>query len=164
LSLAARSPFRQPASNTLTSSVSDATCASVENTPEDYYLKSLRNGTAELLRKPVSVTGNLNLDVVLSSKGGLLEGTVVNAGGQHLPAARILLAPIEDVARVDVYRMATADAAGRFSIRDVTPVEYQAFAFAATAEQLGLYPDYVAFLPGDVQSAFPSSLASLLML
>jgi hypothetical protein len=97
---------------------------SVSALPDDVYVKTAWLGSTDILGKSFTIAGPKmdDFEIVLSTRGGRIEGTAV-------PNATILLAPEAQLERIDLFRVATADAAGRFSLRGIAPGAYTLFAF-----------------------------------
>jgi hypothetical protein len=75
-----------------------------------------------------SVTGQL--DVLMSSNGGEVEGVVLNADDQPAKAAAVELVPDEpNRARSRLYRQASTDQYGRSLIKGVAPGGDKLFAW-----------------------------------
>ena len=91
------------------------------------YIQSIRLGNRDIS------SGELRLDspsaealeIVIATNAGLLQGGVANA-----PNVTVVLVPNPPLRpRVDLYKTATTDAAGKFLITDVAPGNYKAFAW-----------------------------------
>jgi beta-lactamase regulating signal transducer with metallopeptidase domain len=96
------------------------------------YVKSIRLGGIDLL------SGSLRLekapegeiDVVLGTTPGTLEGRVLNEKGE--PAANVTVALVPDFPRrqrIDTYKNISTDASGRFRLQSITPGDYKVFAW-----------------------------------
>jgi 5-hydroxyisourate hydrolase-like protein (transthyretin family) len=97
---------------------------SVSGLEPDMYLKDARFETADLRYQmlPVASAAMGPIEIVIGTKGGRLNGSVPRAG------AIVALIPTERH-RTDLYKSATADAQGRFSLRGIPPGEYKVFAW-----------------------------------
>jgi hypothetical protein len=70
------------------------------------------------------------LEIVIGSNAGKIEGSVVNARQQALVNRTVVLVPdLRLRQRIDLYKIATTDTAGRFRMQSVTPGEYKLFAW-----------------------------------
>jgi hypothetical protein len=99
---------------------------------EDFYLQSIRLGAQDVLTNGLRVEGPVQgeLDIVLGTRGGIIEGTVLDA--RQEPPANIMVVAVPDAARrgrSDVYKTSTTDAAGRFELRGLAPGSYDVFAW-----------------------------------
>jgi hypothetical protein len=90
--------------------------------PSGYYIKEARLGGADVLNQLALFSRPGNLEIVLSSKAGQLKG-VAKAGAQ------VVLIPEQFRSRDELYRTATADSSGRFTISNVVPGDYKLFAW-----------------------------------
>jgi len=73
-------------------------------------------------------TDSRTLDVVLRSGTGNVEGNAVNSQGQPAAGARVVLIP-ERRDRTELFRPATADPNGRFTIPNIAPGDYKLVAW-----------------------------------
>ena len=104
---------------------------SVSRLPADYYVKEARLGQQDILGQTIELNGPVSgtLDLLISNRSGLIAGTVVDARQQ--PAAYIepVLIPETQRDRFDLYKRATADENGRFTILRIPPGSYRLFAW-----------------------------------
>src|SRR6266850_1326580 len=98
--------------------------------PTDYIKQALYDGS-DVLNGPLLVTssGPGTLTIVLSSKGGQITGTVVDA--KRLPARGVqaVLVPDEHRDRAELYKTAMTDDAGRITLTGIAPGNYKLFAW-----------------------------------
>jgi hypothetical protein len=91
----------------------------------DYYLKSVLLSGTDVAEPGFTVDGPVALDVVLSAKGGSIEGTVVDGNGNGVPDATVVSMPASGkLGRADAYETDKADASGHFLLRGVVPGSY----------------------------------------
>jgi hypothetical protein len=113
---------------------------SVTRLPADYYVKEARLGQQDILGQTIELNGPVSgtLDLLISNRSGLIEGTVVDA--RQVPAAYIeaVLIPETQRDRFDLYKRATADENGRFKILGIPPGSYRLFAWE-TSEPLCVF-------------------------
>jgi protocatechuate 3,4-dioxygenase beta subunit len=97
----------------------------------DYYVKEARLGQSDILGQTIEIAGPVAgfLDVVISNRSGLIEGTVVDARRQPVANIEAVLIPEALRNRVDLYKRATADSNGRFTIQGIPPGIYTLFAW-----------------------------------
>jgi len=99
--------------------------------PPDYYIKEARIDQTDVLNQPwvigTSVRGSL--EVVVSSAGGQIEGTVVDARSQPVSSILAVLIPDQDRGRTELMKTASSDQSGRFTFRGITPGTYKIFAW-----------------------------------
>jgi hypothetical protein len=99
----------------------------------DFYLKSARANGEDILEKGLTIgTGSARgpLEIVLSSAGTRIEGTVT--GENDLPSAGVVVALVPEEERRHQYRLykdTTTDQYGKFIIRGVAPGAYKLFSW-----------------------------------
>jgi protocatechuate 3,4-dioxygenase beta subunit len=116
------------------------------------YLKSLRSSGQELPGQIFDLGGSLTVEVLLSRQMASVSGRVQGEGsGQPAAGATVVLIPQERERREDPrgYQHTTTDEAGRFTIRDIVPGDYRAYAWV-TLSIVGEYmdPDFVRPVEG----------------
>lgn len=102
---------------------------SVSSAPSGVYLKEVRLGQFDIMNG-VSINGPVSesLEVLLSAKAGQIAGTIVDSRRNPVRNIEAVLIP-RDRDRHDLYRTATSDQDGRFSIPTVVPGDYKLFAW-----------------------------------
>jgi uncharacterized GH25 family protein len=91
----------------------------------DYYLKSVLLDGREVVDSGFQVNGEVVLDVVVSAKGGSIEGTVVDDKGQGVAGATVVTLPSSGkTGRMDLYESDQADSNGHFLLRGLKPGTY----------------------------------------
>lgn len=108
--------------------------------PSGGYLKSMSLGKQDVLREDMEITASTNapLNIVISSRGGVVEGEVEGAAAKRRIYA-ILLVPFGENHRVmSFYGSAATDKDGKFEIKGVNPGPYRVFAFEKLPRR-GLY-------------------------
>ena len=103
-----------------------------ESECEDCYLKSAKLNGVDLLDRGLQVAGAVSqpLELVYSSRGGMVDGTVAKDDGLPAVGATVVLLP-EPSRRewAGPFKRGTTDQYGRFKIRGVAPGTYSVFAF-----------------------------------
>jgi Carboxypeptidase regulatory-like domain len=130
------------------------------NLPEDFYVKSATLGRDDALKARVSIFGDMRdpLEVVLSSATGRIRGTVTGANGTFFPGAQIVLVPDEGLrSDASLFKTATADQSGAFTLRGIPPGNYVLFAWNFLEPRA--YADQ-AFLRRYEQEAVPIKIES----
>jgi hypothetical protein len=92
------------------------------------YIQSIRLGNRDISSGELRIESPSaeSLEIVIATNAGLLQGVVASA-----PNVTVLLVPNSPLRpRVDLYKTATTDAAGKFLITDVAPGNYKAFAWS----------------------------------
>jgi len=100
--------------------------------PEQYYVKSAREGGSDVLESGLTISRSQppsRLEIVLSSDGGRVEGSVLQE--QHpVSGAWVVLAPDPPHRdREEMYSMKTTDAFGHFSLLGLPPGDFKLFAW-----------------------------------
>jgi protocatechuate 3,4-dioxygenase beta subunit len=94
---------------------------------DDYYVKAVRMGSADLLGKEWEVTAPAQLEIVLAPGPASVAGTVQDEKGNPAKGAVILL--VSTTGRDDLRRNITADQNGSFEVKNLAPGEYYLFPF-----------------------------------
>jgi hypothetical protein len=99
--------------------------------PGNFYVKEARFGSLDLHGDPLVISGTSpeELEIVLAQDGAQISGSVVDDQGQPVPLSSIVLIPVQ-AERHDLYRMAPADASGRFTLQSIPPGVYKVFTVA----------------------------------
>jgi hypothetical protein len=80
----------------------------------------------------VSGSSALEMEVVLGTNAGSIEGRVLNENKQPVDAAVVGLVPASAAARgfrMDMYKTTSTDGAGKFEIRGLPPGDYKIFSW-----------------------------------
>jgi protocatechuate 3,4-dioxygenase beta subunit len=104
----------------------------VEPIPKDGFVKSMRLGDQDVLTEDMLIGPATSepLNIVLSTRGAIVDGTVTEDGEDGKPAkAFVLLAPDGKFENVwTLYRMAPADQSGHFEMKGIMPGSYKLYA------------------------------------
>ncbi len=99
------------------------------------YVKSVRVGGNDVLDSGVNLavgSGPLEMEVVLGTNAGAVEGRVLNDRNQPVDAAVVGLLPASMSSRgfrMDMYKTTSTDAAGKFEVRGLPPGDYKLFSW-----------------------------------
>ncbi len=98
----------------------------VAGLPEGFYVKEARLGNTDILNGPLHYTtqDNAVMDILLSPAVARVEGMAVDANGQPMAGAQVVLIPTKNRERTDLFRPATSDSAGHFTLVDISPGDY----------------------------------------
>jgi 5-hydroxyisourate hydrolase-like protein (transthyretin family) len=120
--------------------------AGLPDTYSDFYIKAAHMDRKDALQQSLligdSVPNGASLEIVLSTNVGHVEGVVLDARLQPAPGVQAVLVPERDRSRTDLYKAATTDQSGRFTIRSVPPGDYKLLAWA-TLENYGYFDPVV---------------------
>jgi hypothetical protein len=97
----------------------------------EYYVKEARIEQTDVLNAPLVITEPVrgNLEIVVSSAAGQIDGTLSDKGSQPVSALQTVLIPDEHRDRTDLFKTAVTDKSGKFTFRGVTPGSYKIFAW-----------------------------------
>jgi hypothetical protein len=113
----------------------------VANTPRpDMYLKDARLDSTDILSQPWVVSGPVSgtLSIVLANGAGQLEGNLTNDKSEPVRGIQAVLIPDRSRDRTELYRTATTDQNGHFTMRGIQPGDYKIFAWESI-EQFSYY-------------------------
>jgi hypothetical protein len=111
--------------------------------PAGFYIKEARFNQTDVLSQPLRFSGVASspLEIVLSSKAGQLDGTVVDGRSAAASGARLVLVPDRQRGRTDLYKTTLSDSSGRFVFRNIPPGDYRIFAWEALESYAYFDPD-----------------------
>jgi hypothetical protein len=105
----------------------------VQPIPAGGYLKAIHLGAQDVLTEdmPIGPDTTAPLNIVVSTRGAVVEGTVLEpVGGEKPVRAAVVLAPEGKFAEVEsFFRVAMADDSGHFEMEGLTPGTYRLYAF-----------------------------------
>jgi hypothetical protein len=119
---------------------------SVRALPPDAYIKTIRMKTADVLQDGLHITGpNPDpLEIVIVADAGRLSGTVVTSKREPIGNAIVALVPRDlDPRRLDLFRSARTDDAGRFQLRGISAGAYVALAWEDVEDGAWQNPEFV---------------------
>jgi Carboxypeptidase regulatory-like domain len=104
---------------------------SSSQTLRDYFTKSVNLGGKDVSDSGFTVSGaTYSLDVMLSPRGGTIEGTVLDSEDQAVAYATVVCVPnAEHRKRPDLYQQDTSDQRGHFSLHGLNPDDYTVLAW-----------------------------------
>ncbi|HET9217978.1 MAG TPA: carboxypeptidase-like regulatory domain-containing protein [Terriglobia bacterium] len=116
------------------------------NIPADYYVKEARIEQTDVLNQPWVIGDSVRgtVDIVLSSAGGQIEGTVLDSKSQPVSAILTVLIPDQDRSRAELIKTAQSDQDGKFTFRGITPGSYKIFAWEGIETNSYLDPDVIS--------------------
>ena len=110
---------------------------SVEQLPQDYYVKSISFGSIDLLKETLKITGPTADELwVTLALGTSIAGAVVDENQK--PAANVRMYLVPQNSPGSLLRSVLTDQDGNFAFRGVAPGTYSAFAVASF---FGIEPD-----------------------
>ena len=114
--------------------------------PPGGYIKSMRLGDQDVLTEDMIIGPKTAapLRIVVSARGGVLEGNVKQTSGEEAPRAIVLLAPAGRFSQVlSFYSTAVADETGRFKFKGLTPGSYKLYALEAMEYSAWQNPEFL---------------------
>jgi hypothetical protein len=119
--------------------------------PEDYYVKSAREGGSETLESGLTINHSQppsHLEIDLSSGGGRVDGSVLQ-GQNPVPGAWVVLAPdLLHRDREEMYSMKATDNSGRFSLLGLPTGDFKLFALEPVQGTNYTDPDFFGEFEG----------------
>jgi hypothetical protein len=104
------------------------------NLPQpEYIIKEARFEGADVFLSPWQISSRTSgtLSVVLSPKGGVIEGSLLDALQKPVTGNQVVLIPDQGRDRGELYKQAQTDASGHFSIKGVYPGSYKLYSWEA---------------------------------
>jgi hypothetical protein len=118
----------------------------VQPIPEGGYVKSMRLGAQDVLTEDMVIRSDTTepLHIVVSTRGGILEGDVRADSGKEAGPANVLAAPDGKYSHVlSFYIAVNADEKGHFKLKGFTPGPYKLYAFDALEYCAWCDPDFL---------------------
>jgi hypothetical protein len=102
----------------------------VDRLPQNSYLADIRVSGRSIMAEGEAVMGDIQsqLDLVIKSDGGSINGVVRTSSIQPVSAARIVLMSSPNESRLSVYQTTTSDSQGQFTLVGIAPGEYRLLA------------------------------------
>jgi hypothetical protein len=111
--------------------------------PPNFYISSVKLGNVDVTAGlQLASAPQQSLDVVISPNAGVVDGTVIDNAGQGASAVTVVLIPESPRrSRIDLYRVASSDTAGRFRLEGIVPGNYKVFLWESIEENSWQDPD-----------------------
>jgi protocatechuate 3,4-dioxygenase beta subunit len=110
-----------------------------------FYVRSIRSGNQDVLRNGFTAASSehVELEVVLASDGGHVEGSVSDADDKPVGGATVVLIPNDPGLRprLDYTRVSITDQTGHYELKSAAPGEYRLFAWDDIDKDSWLDPD-----------------------
>lgn len=114
--------------------------------PDDAYVSKVVYDDKDALSEGLKVRGGPAgaLEITINADGARVDGTVQDKDHQPFTGAFIALVPEEGKrSRQDLFKTATSDQYGHFTLRGVTPGKYKLFAWDAVDQGAYMDPDFL---------------------
>ena len=121
----------------------------------DYYLKSARLGSTELINSEFTLGGGgtYALEILIGAGAAKLNGQVADTDSHPMADAIVLAVPTgEHASRFDLYQKTVTDQHGDFTLIGLTPGEYRLFAFETLEEGVYFDPAFLKPYEGSSES------------
>jgi len=116
--------------------------AIVSNLPVELYAKEVRLGGIDLMNQPIHVASGApisgTIEVLLSANVSQIDGSVLDDRGQPITGILAVLVPDRNRDHTELFKTATTDQTGHYSIRGIPPGDYKLFAWE-TLETFGYF-------------------------
>src|SRR6267142_1428731 len=138
-------PIQPDGTFTYPSLIPDVYRVTIGGLPPDAFVKQARHGNVDVLSNSMKISGSDSdpINVLISLKGGRIDGTVVDERGKPVANITAVLVPDKLRHRTDLYKTATTDANGHFTIRGITPGEYSVVAQTKLEPYAYFDPDFL---------------------
>jgi hypothetical protein len=114
----------------------------VTGLPVELYAKEVRLGGLDLMNQTIHVTSGTpiggTVDVLLSPNVSQIDGSVLDDRGQPISGILAVLVPDRNREHTELFKTATTDQTGHYSIRGIPPGDYKLFAWE-TLESFGYF-------------------------
>jgi hypothetical protein len=121
----------------------------VTGVPRDSYIKSARVNGRDILTQTLEWGGDrAAIEIVMSPKSPVLEGSVTDAGGNPISGTVTLVADPERPGHPLLYPTAKADQNGKFRFPSVIPGSYRVFAWESIPDGAHGVPDFIGAFAG----------------
>jgi hypothetical protein len=97
--------------------------------PANTFIESIRLGQTDV-SVGLTISGPVSdpLEIVLSNRGGMIDGAIVDKDQKPMPGIQAVLLP-DQRDRREFYRFANTDQNGHFTMRTIAPGDYKLFAW-----------------------------------
>ena len=143
---AASSSVQPNGALTLTNVQPSEYALSVSGLPETGYVKEARSDSRDVLEDLVTLQYDSvsPLDIQLAFDGGQIAGSAMNAAGQPVDEATVVLVPdLGRRHRPDQYRVASSGTDGKFSLIGIPPGAYKLFAWDSIDPNAWMNADFM---------------------
>jgi hypothetical protein len=119
--------------------------------PKGGYIKSMRLGDQDVLTEDMTIGSGTTarLNIVVSTRGAVVDGVVTGADGSRVKQAYVLLAPAGRFENVwTFYQVVPADENGHFEMKGIAPGPYRLYAIERMGTDPSQDPDFLKSLGG----------------
>jgi hypothetical protein len=120
--------------------------ADVTGMSKDCYIKEMRYGESSVIKDGFTVTrGEAGaLEIVLSSRGARVQGTVMDSDGLPLAGVSIVLVPdLSQRENYQKYKTQSTDQYGNFDLHGIAPGDYKLFSWVEVEQDAWQDPEFL---------------------
>jgi hypothetical protein len=130
--------------------------------PPNAYVADVKAGGSSVYDSGVDINSQTGeIQVVVNTNGGKVQGHVIDAAQKSVAQARVVLVPAERRRQnVQLYKVGTTDSSGNFTMNGIAPGDYKLFAWEAVPNTAWLNPEFLAPYEGRGLSVTISSSGS----
>ena len=111
---------------------------------QDTYLKSVIQGSRDVLVNGVRVAGDTTIELVVSVNGGKIEGVVTDGDHKPMKGATVVdVPPAEFRSRDQFWRSATSDQNGKFTLHSIRPGRHVVIALDDPEPGVWMDPEFL---------------------
>jgi Carboxypeptidase regulatory-like domain len=118
----------------------------VSSLPPNGYVADVKAGGTSVFDSGVDINSQTGeIQVLLNTNGGRIQGVVVDATQQPVASARVALVPRESRRQnLQLYRTSQADNSGKFTLNGIAPGDYKLFAWEAVQTGAWMNAEFLA--------------------
>jgi len=120
--------------------------AQVTGMSKDCYIKDIHYGESSVIKDGFTVTrGEASaLEIVISSRGARVQGTVVDSDGLPLAGVSVVLVPeLSQRENYQKYKTESTDQYGNFDLRGIAPGDYKIFSWVEAEPDAWQDPEFL---------------------
>jgi protocatechuate 3,4-dioxygenase beta subunit len=120
--------------------------AEVVGMSKDSYIKDMYYGESSVIKDGFTVTrGEADaLEIVISSRGARVQGTVMDSDGLPLAGVSIVLVPeLSERENYQKYKTESTDQYGNFDLRGIAPGDYKLFSWVEVEQDAWQDPEFL---------------------
>ena len=120
--------------------------AEVVGMSKDCYIKDMYYGESSVIKDGFTVTRGEagSLEIVVSSRGARVEGTVMDSDGLPLAGVSVVLVPeLSQRENYQKYKTESTDQYGNFDLRGIAPGDYKLFSWVEVEQDAWQDPEFL---------------------
>jgi hypothetical protein len=122
----------------------------VQPLPANAYVVDVKAGGTSVFDSGVDISSQTGeIQVIVSTSGAKIQGRVIDAEQKPAASARVVLVPPASRRQnVQLYKVATSDSSGNFTISGIAPGDYKLFAWETVPNTAWLNQEFLAPFEG----------------